>query len=189
MLPYIEHLDAVILLWLQSLRGPLDSVVIGISRMADNGYVWILAALILLLIRRTRSAGAATLLALAGNLLLTNVCIKNAVARIRPYEMIAGLTSLIGPLHDWSFPSGHASASFAAATAMAFLLGKRFGIPAFLLAALISLSRLYLGVHYPSDVLAGAAVGFIAGLLASLLVKAVCRKRSEKEQKQAEYMQ
>ncbi len=173
MIPFIENLDATILLWFQSLRGPLDAVVTFITHLADHGYLWILVALVLLLFRKTRKGGFAVAIALACGVLITNLCIKNAVARIRPYETIEGLYSIIGKMDDWSFPSGHTTASFAAATAMALTLGKKFGLPAFILAALIALSRLYVGVHYPSDVLAGVIIGLVSGLVGSLVVKAI----------------
>ncbi len=176
MIPFIENLDAVILLWIQAnLRGPLDGVVTFVTHLADHGYLWILIALVLVLIRKTRAGGSAAAVALACGLLITNICIKNAVARIRPYETIEGLTSLIGIMEDWSFPSGHTTASFAAATAIAIMLGKRFGIPALILALFIALSRLYVGVHYPSDVLAGVIIGVVCGVLGSIIVRAIVK--------------
>ena len=175
MIPFIESLDATILLWFQSLRGPLDGIVTIITHLADHGYLWMLVALVLVLIRKTRKAGFAVAIALACGVLITNLFIKNAVARIRPYETIEGLYSLIGPMKDWSFPSGHTTASFAAATAIAFTLDKRFSIPAIILAVLIAISRLYVGVHYPTDVLAGAVIGFICGVISSTIVKAIAK--------------
>lgn len=181
MVAFINDLDAVILLWIQAnLRGPLDAVVTFITHLADHGYLWILIALILLLIRKTRKGGCAAAIALACGALITNLCIKNAVARIRPYETIEGLYSLIGRMEDWSFPSGHTTASFAAATAMASTLGKKFGIPAFILAILIALSRLYVGVHYPSDVLAGVIIGIVSGLIGSFAVKVIVKTWQKK---------
>ena len=173
MIAFIENIDAVILLWLQSLRGPMDAVITFITHLADHGYLWIGVAILLLFFKQTRKGGVAALIALTCGLIITNLCIKNAVARIRPYETIEGLYSMIGVMKDWSFPSGHTTASFAAATALAMSLGKKFGIPALILAALIALSRLYVGVHYPSDVLAGAIIGTLCGIIGALCAKAI----------------
>lgn len=177
---FIEQFDSSILLWLQNLRGPLDSVVTFITRLGDKGYLWIALAVILLLFRKTRRGGFAVLLALVCNLFITNVWLKNAVERVRPYDMIEGLRSLIGEVSSWSFPSGHTSSSFAAAVAVALTFGRKIGVPAIILAVLISLSRLYIGVHYPTDVLAGAVIGTICGIVATLIVKAFMRKKNRR---------
>ena len=95
--------------------------------------------------------------------LATNVLLKNLVHRIRPYVALENLSILVSEPSDWSFPSGHATASFAAAWALFRLAPKKVGVPALLLAILIALSRLYEGVHYPTDVLAGAAIGILSG--------------------------
>ena len=96
---------------------------------------------------------------LLGSLLLNNLLLKNLVARIRPYETVEGLSRIIEAQVDLSFPSGHAGSSFAAAAAIYLSCPRRIGIPALVLAALISLSRLYVGVHYPTDVICGALIG------------------------------
>ena len=171
-------LDGAILLWIQAhLRGPLDGVATFITHLGDTGWLWILLGVVLLCFKKTRAGGLAALLALLFGLLITNIALKNLVARIRPYELVTGLTSLIGPMGDWSFPSGHACSSFAASVALAQMLGKRVGIPALILAALISFSRLYVGVHYPSDVLCGLVIGVLCGLAAAAIVKALQKKR------------
>lgn len=173
---FIEQFDAGILLWLQNLRGPLDSVVTFITHLGDKGYLWIALGVILLLFRRTRRGGFAVLLALLINMFVTNVWLKNAVERVRPYNVIEGLSSLIGEMSSWSFPSGHTSSSFAAAIAAALMTGRKIGIPAIILATLISLSRLYIGVHYPTDVLAGVVIGAVCGIIASLIIKTFSKK-------------
>ena len=114
--------------------------------------------------------GGTVLFALIIGALITNVCVKPAVARIRPYEVIEGLIPLINPPMDFSFPSGHSCAAFAAATACWEGLPKKYGIAMLALAGLVSFSRLYLGVHYPSDVAAGIAVGVFAGWLSQKIV-------------------
>lgn len=110
--------------------------------------------------RRKQGGSAAWgLLALVLSLLFNNMLLKHLIARSRPYDCIRGLIPLITPPTDYSFPSGHTAASFAVGVLLFRKLPKRYGIPALVLAALIGFSRLYLGVHYPSDVLAGALLG------------------------------
>ena len=109
--------------------------------------------------------------ALAIGALITNVALKNIIERIRPYEVVEGLKLLIEPQSDFSFPSGHTCASIGAALAMYPFLERKWGIPLVILAVLISLSRLYVGVHYPTDVLGGAVVGAFAAWGAVRIVK------------------
>ena len=97
--------------------------------------------------------------------MFNNLLLKNLVARTRPYEVIDGLQLLVSRAVDLSFPSGHAASSFAAAVVMAKLLPKRYGIAALILAGLIAFSRLYVGIHYPTDVLFGAVSGCLIGWL------------------------
>lgn len=134
-----------------------------ITSTGDKGLIWILLALILLIPKKTRKVGIMCLVALVGSLLINNVIIKNLVQRTRPYEVVDGLKCLIGIQKDFSFPSGHTGSSFAAAVVMYKELPKKFGIPAVIYAGLIAFSRLYVGVHYPSDVLFAIITGcFIA---------------------------
>lgn len=119
-----------------------------------------------------------TLLTLEQNFLLwiqDNVILKNIVARTRPYDVIPGLVSLVGAQKDYTFPSGHTGSSFASAVVLCRMLPKRYGIPAVVLACLIGLSRLYVGVHYPTDVIAGAMIG--TGIA---FVVCACMKRWKK---------
>ena len=103
-------------------------------------------------------------------------CVKNLVARTRPYEVVEGLVPLISKPTDYSFPSGHTCASFACTLVLYRILPKKYGVPAVLLAALIAFSRLYVGVHYPTDVLGGLAVG----IFSSCLVLWIGKKRTKK---------
>lgn len=103
-------------------------------------------------------------MALIGSLLVNNLVLKNAVARIRPYEVITNLHILIEKQKDLSFPSGHTGSSFAAAVILYKELPKKIGVPALVFALFIAISRLYVGVHYPSDVIAGAVTGTLIAL-------------------------
>lgn len=142
-----------------------------ITHLGDAGWFWIILGIVLLIPKKTRKAGIAALAALAIGALITNVALKNIIARIRPYEVVEGLKLLIEPQSDFSFPSGHTCASIGAALAMYPFLERKWGIPLVILAVLISLSRLYVGVHYPTDVLGGAVVGVLAAWGAVRIVK------------------
>ena len=136
-------------------RGGLSDTVWKVfSLLGSYGAVWITLAVLLLFFRRTRRAGAAMLIALGVGFLLGNVFLKNLVMRPR------------------SFPSGHTLSSFAAASALYFFHHKT-GFLAFLLAAAIAFSRLYASVHYPTDVLTGAVIGVLCGIIAAWLTDRV----------------
>lgn len=150
----------------------LDAVMPVVTRLADGGAIWIVVAILLLLFRRTRKTGASVAVALLIGLIVGNLILKNAFGRIRPYDLNTGIEILVARLSDYSFPSGHTLASFEAATVL-MLRDKRIGIPALILAVLIAFSRLYLYVHYPSDVLAGILLGVLIGALACRLTDKV----------------
>lgn len=171
MLDGLLALDGGILLWIQeTLRGALDPVFIAYTHLGDAGVLWIVLCLGLLLFPRTRRAGLAGLTALLLGLLCTNVALKHLVGRARPWLTVEGLAPLIAEGDPNSFPSGHSCAAFAAASAWCRTLPRRWMRGAGLaLAVLMALSRLWVGVHFPSDVLAGALVGTLCGQLAWLL--------------------
>ncbi len=161
-------MDGEILLWIQEyIRNPiLTPMMKVITALGDGGIFWILVAILCLCMGKTRRAGATIGLALLFSLIVNNGILKNAVARIRPYEVVEGLQCLVGRAVDFSFPSGHSGSSFAAATVIAYLFPKKYGIPAVVLAALIAFSRVYVGIHYPTDVLVGILDGILLGGLA-----------------------
>jgi len=172
MLEIFMNLENNILLFIQeSLRSPiLTPVFLLITKSGDNGQIWIFISLLLLLNKKTRPIGCMSICALIGSYLINNMILKNLVGRIRPYEAIQGLIPLIPKPGDFSFPSGHTASSFAAAGILYRKLPKRFGIPAVILAGLIGFSRMYLGVHYPTDVLFGMISGIGISYLAEILV-------------------
>lgn len=159
----------------------LDKVMPIITIFGDKGIFWIAVALILIIIKKTRKTGVMMGAALLLGLIIGNVILKNAIARTRPYDVNTAMQAelLVKALSDFSFPSGHTLASFEAATVL-LIRDKRFGIPALVLAVLIALSRLYLYVHYPTDVLAGALLGVFIGIFACYLVDKIY-KRFEKK--------
>ncbi len=157
----------------QNLRcGFLDTVLPVITHLAEKGWFWILVAVVLLFFKKTRKAGIMMGIALTLGLALGNGLIKNLVARIRPYDFNEAMKSqlLVPVLSDYSFPSGHSLASFEAAGVLMMTHRKMLGWPALVIAILIALSRLYLYVHYPSDVLAGVLLGLLFAWIAYLVV-------------------
>lgn len=182
---WAEHFDLPILDWIAAhLRcGFLDAVMPVITVLGNGGMVWIAAALCLLLIPRYRKTGAAMAAALLMGLLVCNVAMKPLFARIRPYDYqleYFGRTVelLIEAQHDYSFPSGHTIASFEAATVLT-VYDRKLGIPALLLASLIAFSRLYLYVHYPTDVLCSVILGIGIGLLGCRIMEGFEKRRKE----------
>lgn len=173
-------MDFYILDFIQShLRcGFLDMAMPLITRLGDGGILWILSALLLLLFPKTRKTGAAVAAALVLEALFCNLMLKPLVARTRPYDINTAVQLLIAAPIDFSFPSGHTGASFAAVSAL-FFRKNRLWIPAVVFALLIGFSRLYLYVHYPTDVLAGVVIGILFGWLGSLLVQMIDRRGQE----------
>ena len=169
MLQSLLNLDGAFLLWLQDcLRTPLlDAFFSFYTKLGDAGLFWIVLSLLLLFFRPTRKAGLVSLTAMLLGLLCTNVVLKHLVGRTRPWLMVEGLIHLVEENDPNSFPSGHTCAAFASAIAWLGTLPKRWmKVTALVLAVLMGFSRLYVGVHFPSDVLAGALVGAACGWLA-----------------------
>ena len=166
--------DLPILDWIQAnMANPfLDFIMPIITLLGDAGIFWIACAVILLFTKKYRKVGLGMGIALLMGLVVCNMILKPSVGRIRPYDFqeTLGVTInlLIEKQHDFSFPSGHTIASFEACTVL--LLGdKKLGIPATLLAILIAFSRLYLYVHYPTDVIASVILGTLFGIIGYLL--------------------
>lgn len=170
---WLMELDGNILLFIQEnvRNGFLTPLFTVITSLGNGGMIWILLSLGMLIPKRTRSIGIGGILALLLSLLINNMILKNLVARTRPYEIVEGLVPLVGRPRDYSFPSGHTGSSFAAAWVFYRRLPGRLGIPALVLAGLISLSRLYVGVHYPTDVLFGVIGGIVSGCIALALYR------------------
>ena len=172
-----EHFDLPILNWIAAnLWCPfLDAVMPVITLLGDAGIFWIAIAVVLLFFPKTRKMGLGMGAALLMGLVICNLMLKPMIARIRPYDYqleYFGVTIklLIDAQHDFSFPSGHTIASFEAATVI-LLHNKKFGIPAMVLACLIAFSRLYLYVHYPTDVIASVILGIGLAFLGKFLVQ------------------
>lgn len=155
----------------------LDMFFKTITMFGEAGIFFIAVALVMVCFKKTRKTGFMLGAALAIGFLIGNLGIKPLVARVRPYEYDGrDIALIIEKLDDYSFPSGHTLAAFEAATVLMIRDRKHFGIAALVLAVLIAMSRLYLYVHYPSDVIGGAILGTIFGILGVLLVNFVYKK-------------
>ena len=152
----------------------LNALVPRISSLGEGGGIWVALSIRLLLFPKTRKAGLASGIALLFMLITGNMILKPLVARLRPFTVNTAVELLIPPPTDFSFPSGHTYASFASASAI-FRNNRKIGIPALILASLIAFSRLYLYVHYPTDVLFGILFGILAGWIGNLISNRVFR--------------
>lgn len=153
----------------------LDILMPIVTMFGESGIFFICIALALMLFRKTRKTGFMLALALIFGLVVCNLTLKPIVARPRPYTVRTDVIMLVEALNDYSFPSGHTVAAFECATV--FLMRKRkVGIGFLALAVLIAFSRLYLYVHYPTDVLCGVIIGVISGFCAVKLVELIYKK-------------
>jgi undecaprenyl-diphosphatase len=169
-LQFIQSIDNNILLFIQeNLRsGFLNAVMLFFSGLGTAGLVWIAAGIAMIITKKYRRTGILLLVCLAVTWVLNDLVIKNLVQRPRPYVSLPGLEVLVPLRSDFSFPSGHSSTSFACAFVITRMNGRRWAL-AYIVAAMIALSRLFVGVHYPSDVLAGALFGTLSAAALSVL--------------------
>ena len=146
----IEILDA-----LQNIHTPwLDKIMVAITSLGNAGILWIVMAAVLLIIPRTRKVGICMAIALVLDLLMTNCLLKNLVARTRPYD-VANFTDLMSRK-------------------------KLLGAISCVIAILIAFSRMYLYVHFPTDIIGGIVVGVAAGVAAGFILRAIDKKLAAK---------
>lgn len=159
-------IEYIILDWLQGMHSPMgDALMKGVSTLGNAGFLWILLGAVFLFFKKTRSWGILVLLALLIDFISCNVFLKNLIARDRPCWIYPEVPMLVAVPEDYSFPSGHTMAAFAASAAL-FFKDKIWGTAALVLAAVMGISRLYLFVHWPTDVLAGMILGVGCAFLA-----------------------
>ncbi len=174
--------DLPILEWIQANMQSefMDKFWSIITLFGEDGIFWIALAVLLAIFPKTRKIGLGMGFAMAIGLLICNVTLKPLIARPRPYdyqltEFGKVIPLLIDGLHDFSFPSGHTIASFEAATVL-LKNSKKMGIPAMILAILVSFSRLYLYVHYPTDVLVSVVLGILFAFIGDAIAAKIAPK-------------
>ena len=148
-----------------------------ITSLGNAGIIWIVMTIVFLLIPKMRKTGAVMAAALIIDLLLCNVILKNLVARTRPYDVNTGVQLLVSRLHDYSFPSGHTAAAFASVTALYLAGEKKLWKLALALGCVIAFSRMYLYVHYPTDILGGVIIGILSGVLGYKIIRRILKNR------------
>ena len=167
------EMDGQLLLWIREVFASpvMDKIMIFISSLANKGMLWIGIGVVLLLLgvkgRKWSNRGLLVLLSLAFNAVICNLLLKPLVARTRPYDLL-GYEILVRRLGDYSFPSGHTSASFAAATAI-YAIDRRWGAAAYVLAALI-LGMLFYILLFSRRILLvfSTFFGFLSRMIAGL---------------------
>lgn len=167
MINFITNIDFSILDFIQNhLRnGVLDWLMPKISMLGNAGVIWIVISIVLLSIKKYRKCGITLVIGLLLGLLIGNIILKPLVARLRPCWINSDIALLIASPKDFSFPSGHTLSSFIAAIIL-LKEDKKFGYVAMILAILIAFSRMYLYVHFPSDILAGVVLAILIGFAA-----------------------
>ncbi|MBQ6838337.1 MAG: phosphatase PAP2 family protein [Clostridia bacterium] len=182
---FIVNFDVAVYQFVDSIMNPvLDSIFTLITHLGDTpGIIWWVLAVILFIPKKTRKLAIVLIAGLAIASAVNNLALKNIIERPRPYNIDPSVWTnagyeyiwpgLIDKSSSWSFPSGHTSSSIGAGFALLLACCKdkklALGIPAFILSLLIGFSRIYVHVHYPSDVVAGAVVGLLGGLVAYVI--------------------
>ena len=185
----IQRFDEQALVWIaEHVRcGLLDPFMKVYTQLGNTGMLFIVLGLVLLLFRSTRKAGFSALCAMLIGLVVVNFTIKPLIARERPWLVIENFVNLVPEKDPNSFPSGHTNAAFAFAIAVCMTAPRRWmKIATVCAAAVMGLSRLYVGVHFPSDVLAGAVIGSLCGLAGARVVKTVWERLEPRFRKASE---
>ena len=181
---FIVNIDVAIYQFVDSIMNPVLNVIMTfITHLGDTpGIIWFILGICLLIPRKTRKLGILVFAGLAFASIINNLCLKEIIERPRPYNLDpevwknAGYEyvwpNLIKKSDSWSFPSGHTSTSIGAGFALLLACRKKelgIGIPAFIISLLIGFSRIYVHVHYPTDVIVGALIGLLSGLVMYLV--------------------
>lgn len=165
----------------------LDTIMPIITLFGDGGIFWIAVAIVLMISKKYRQIGVGMGFAMLSGLLVCNILLKPIIARPRPYDFQMEyfqieIPLLVARMHDYSFPSGHTIACFEACTVL-ILTNRKMGIPATILAILVSFSRLYLYLHYPTDVIfsvfSGIAFGYLGVYLSNLLFQRLRYRKAQ----------
>lgn len=166
MLYFIEKLDIFIAGFVSNfINTPLlDDVMVFVTRLADSGAIWIIMGALLLCFKKTRRCGFVMLLTLLCAFLISEYLVKPIFMRPRPFEVLESIRLIIPKPSGASFPSSHTTISFASAMVL-FKFNRSYGIYALILAFFIAISRVYLGVHFFTDILIGALLGTAIGFI------------------------
>ena len=186
---YIQQIDDSIMLFLQSIRNPvLSAILLPVTNSGNHGIIVIALILLTLFFKSERKTFFTAALGLILASLVTLVFLKPLVMRPRPYVTVEGLTALVDMSSDPnSFPSGHTTAVFAMAMGWQLASDRRWmKIFGWVLAVLMAFSRLYVGVHFPTDVLTGAIIGTVGSFIAwQIVLRAYAlyeKRKSEKNE-------
>lgn len=157
-------MEIEILISIQLLRTQVGDILMPL--ISDGYVIWFVLAAVLLIRKETRKAGVIVIAAMVIDYTFCNLLLKNLIQRTRPCDVNTAITLLVSRPTDYSFPSGHTALSFAALTGI-WLTGtfRKWRIPLLIFACLIAFSRMYLYLHYPTDILGGIAVGVFCGWL------------------------
>lgn len=167
--------------WFQSIHNSfLDWLVPKITSLGNAGWFWIVLIIILLILPYNRKMGVQAAISITVTFMICNLVLKPWVMRCRPCWLEPEVQLLVKMPHDFSFPSGHSNASFAVATAI-LTRNKKLGIPAIILATAIAISRMYVFVHWPTDVLAGTFIGICGGISSYFLVNGIYKRFENKK--------
>lgn len=165
------------LLALQQLHNPiLDQIMVVITTLGNAGWFFILTGIVLFCIKKTRKTGVQVLLSLLFSLILCNLILKGLVERMRPCWIMPDIQLLIANPKDFSFPSGHTSASVATAISI-YTYHRKYGMIMFGLAIAIAFSRMYLFVHFPTDILGGLFAGSVSAFCAHQIIKGMQKRK------------
>ena len=167
----LMELDSNILFYVQdNLRNDaLNDIVVWFTSLGNAGLIWVLLIAALITYKGTRKEGLGCAISLVLCFIVVNLFLKNAVARVRPYDAMEQIRCLVGPQADYSFPSGHTAIAFAASVPV-FISSKKLGIIMIIFSVLMALSRIYVCVHYPTDVIGGAVIGILCGIVTGMVI-------------------
>ena len=167
-LEFLNRIEAEGIVRLQQLirTSWLDRAMTVFTGLNDSGAISIAACGVLLLSKRYREVGIRATLALSLETILVNLVLKPLVSRTRPFVVNEAIEVLTRTPKDFSFPSGHTGAMVAVCAVILFCMDRKYGIPAIAAALLMAFSRVYVGVHYPTDVLASIVIGVVVAIFA-----------------------